>query len=89
LSYDQRPGKLRVVSDGGAAQRRASDPVTIDGNAVTIAGGDAATAGAVAAGAPGAIPAKAGLPLFSAALFLVACAASGVIVALVRPFGLH
>lgn len=85
MSHDQRPGKLRVVSDGGASKRRSSDAVTIDGKAVTIAAG-ASTPGAL--NAPGAATPKQGLPLFSAALFLVACMVAGVAVALVRPFGL-
>lgn len=81
MSYDQRPGKLRVVSDSAGQQRRTGDPVTIDGKAVKVA---PQTAGALANSAGG----KKGLPLLSAALFLLACAAGGVAVALVRPFGL-
>jgi hypothetical protein len=86
LSHDQRPGKLRVVQDGGPKQG-AKNPVTIDGKAVTVTGPSGAPTGQLTAG--GAQPAaKQGLPILLALLFLVACTAGGVAVALVRPFGL-
>lgn len=79
MSYDQRPGKLRVVQQKGGAP------------APQQAGEDA-TAGDAAAGlpAPGTAPATGSekLPLLGAALFLLACAGGGVALAVIRPFGI-
>lgn len=79
MSYDQRPGKLRVVQQKGGAP------------APQQAGEDAA-AGDAAAGlpAPGTAPATGSekLPLLGAALFLLACAGGGVALAVIRPFGI-
>ena len=58
--------------------------VDADANSFEVVGG--AGTGAAAAGA-GAATEK-GLPLLPAALFLLACAAGGVLVAVVRPLGL-
>lgn len=79
MSYDQRPGKLRVVQQKGGAP------------APQQAGEDA-PAGDAAAGlpAPGTAPATGSekLPLLGAALFLLACAGGGVALAVIRPFGI-
>lgn len=80
MSYDQRPGKLRVVQQKGGAP------------APQQAGEDAAAAADAAAGlpAPGTAPATGSekLPLLGAALFLLACAGGGVALAVIRPFGI-
>ena len=66
---------MRVVSDGSQSpqMRRTDTP-----------------ADALPAGAPLALPApaKQGLPILGAALFVIACAIGGVAVAIVRPLGL-
>ena len=87
VSHDQRPGRMRVVQDSavaGAGGRRRADPTTIDAdpNSFEVVGG--ATAPSVASAASS----KPGLPLLPAGLFLLACAAGGVLVAVVRPLGL-
>jgi hypothetical protein len=77
---------MRVVQDpsvAGAAGRRRADATTIEGKAQTVA---VAAGGSAAAGAQGA--AGKSLPLLPAGLFLIACAAGGVLVAVVRPLGL-
>ncbi|NIJ20841.1 hypothetical protein FHS95_002533 [Sphingomonas naasensis] len=81
---------MRVVQDpagGAAAGRRRADPVTIDAdpNSFEVVGG---AGNAAAAGVAGAAAGKPGLPLLPAGLFLLACAAGGVLVAVVRPLGL-
>lgn len=66
---------MRVVSDGSQSpQMRRTDDL----------------AGALPAAAPVAlpVPAKQGMPILGAALFVVACAIGGVLVAIARPFGL-
>jgi len=73
LSYDQRPGKMRVVQDAGNPNVR-----TIIDNPAQPAKQAAAVAAA----------AKPGLPMLSAILFLLACIGGGVAIAVVRPFGL-
>ncbi|UYY59703.1 hypothetical protein [Sphingomonas sp. S2-65] len=75
MSFDQRPGKMRVVSDGSQSpkMRRTDDP---------------AAAPPVAAPVALPAPAKQRLPILGAALFVIACALGGVAVAVVRPFGL-
>lgn len=66
---------MRVVSDGSSApQMRRSD--------------DAAGTLSTAAPAAPPAPAKQGLPILGAALFVIACAIGGVVVAIVRPLGL-
>lgn len=88
VSHDQRPGRMRVVQDsavaGAGGGRRRADPATIDAdpNSFEVVGGSAAPAAA------GAASGKPGLPLLPAGLFLLACAAGGVLVAVVRPLGL-
>ncbi|MDT8758502.1 hypothetical protein MZO42_07315 [Sphingomonas psychrotolerans] len=86
MSHDQRPGRMRVVQDPGSSDRRRGNAVTVeaDSNSFEVVGG----AGNGAAAAAGAATEKAGLPLLPAALFLLACAAGGVLVAVVRPLGL-
>lgn len=66
---------MRVVSDGSQSpqMRRTDDP---------------AAAPPVAAPAALPAPAKQGLPILGAALFVIACAIGGVAVAMIRPFGL-
>ncbi|AJP72225.1 hypothetical protein [Sphingomonas hengshuiensis] len=83
MSYDQRPGKLRVVQEhAGSGQRRGEQPPT----------SDMAAAGTVDPANPGAAtpsaPAAGGLPVLGAALFLLACAGGGVALAVIRPFGI-
>ncbi|MBO9516279.1 MAG: hypothetical protein J7549_19360 [Variovorax sp.] len=72
MSYDQRPGKMRVVSDAGNVRS-------------VIEHSPQAPIKAPPAAAP---PAKAGLPLMGAILFLLACIGGGVLIAFIRPFGL-
>lgn len=72
MSYDQRPGKMRVVSDTGNVRTIIDNP---------------APAGPTRS-APAPAPAKAGLPMMAAILFLLACIGGGVLIAVVRPFGL-
>jgi hypothetical protein len=71
MSHDQRPGRMRVVSDAAAAR----------GNAANAnAGANAAAGGHAPAGSDGATPAGAGgLPILPALVFLLACGAGGVI----------
>lgn len=74
---------MRVVADPAAADRRRGNATTIDGSAETVAAGTAlATAGGAASAA------GKGLPLLPVALFLLACAAGGALVAVIRPLGL-
>ncbi len=80
MSYDQRPGRIRVVSEGAAGNRRRNDPQPADetpDTALAVPELDALPA-----------PAKPGLPLLQAAIFLITCIIGGVVVAVVRPFGL-
>lgn len=72
MSYDQRPGKMRVVSDAG--------------NVRTVIENTAEQAPRPRAPAPA--PAKPALPMMAAILFLLACIGGGVLIAFVRPFGL-
>jgi hypothetical protein len=72
LSYDQRPGKMRVVSDTG--------------NVRTII--DNQPQASVRPAPKPAAPAKPALPMMTAILFLLACIGGGVLIAFVRPFGL-
>lgn len=86
LSYDQRPGKLRVVQDKGGNGGPRNGDMSAEAKA------DAPAALAEAAKAPGSAtePAETGggLPLLGAALFVLACAGGGVAIAVIRPFGL-
>jgi hypothetical protein len=84
VSHDQRPGRMRVVQDPADAQRRRGDATTIEGRADTVAVAPAAAAAAAAAAAD----AGTRLPLLPAGLFLLACAAGGVLIAVIRPLGL-
>jgi len=75
---------MRVVKHAPAQtpQRRRGDRVTIDGAAETVRNarqvpGDAAAQARVA-----------GLPLLPIFLFLFACMGGGILVALLRPFGI-
>ena len=92
MSHDQRPGRMRVVQDPVDVQRRRGDATTIEGSADTVAVTDGGRARGVAATGSAASAAAAaqdkGLPLLPAGLFLLACAAGGVLVAVVRPLGL-
>ena len=86
MSHDQRPGRMRVVKDPSESDRRRGNAVSVtaDANSFEVVGGAGNDAAAkVAAGAG-----KASLALLPAGLFLLACAAGGVLVAVVRPLGL-
>jgi hypothetical protein len=75
MSHDQRPGRMRVVSDAAAARGNAANA-----NAGANAGANAAAGGHAPAGSDGATPAGAGgLPILPALVFLLACGAGGVI----------
>lgn len=88
MSHDQRPGRMRVVQEPSESDRRRGNAVAVDvdSNSFEVAGG-AATAVAANVGAT-AGKATLPLPLLPAGLFLLACAAGGVLVAVVRPLGL-
>lgn len=79
---------MRVVQDPVDVQRRRGDATTIEGSADTVA----VTASAALRAATGTAAATAAgdkrLPLLPAGLFLLACAAGGILVAVVRPLGL-
>lgn len=79
---------MRVVQDPVDVQRRRGDATTIEGSADTVA----VTASAAPRAATGTAAATAAgdkrLPLLPAGLFLLACAAGGILVAVVRPLGL-
>jgi hypothetical protein len=64
LSFDQRPGKLRLVQDNAEPRRRKGDGVTIDGTAEHVGGAPAA-------------PAARRFPLLGVLLFLLGCAGGG------------
>lgn len=86
MSHDQRPGRMRVVQDPSGSDRRRANAVTIDAdaNSFEVTGGAATAVAANAVAAAG----KGTLPLLPAGLFLLACAAGGVLVAVLRPLGL-
>ena len=88
MSHDQRPGRMRVVQDPAEVQRRRGDATTIeaDPDSFEVVGG--AGIGVAAAAPTDVVTAKSGLPLLPAGLFLLACAAGGVLVAVIRPLGL-
>lgn len=67
---------MRVVSDGGHPNVR----TTIEGTAEVVSPKPARPAAKA--------PAKAGLPMMQAILFLLACIGGGVAVVVIRPFGL-
>ncbi|ATY32087.1 hypothetical protein CVN68_08945 [Sphingomonas psychrotolerans] len=77
---------MRVVKDPSESDRRRGNAVAVDvdPNSFEVSGG-AATAFAEN---PGAAAGKGTLPLLPAGLFLLACAAGGVLVAVIRPLGL-
>jgi hypothetical protein len=77
---------MRVVQDPAEVQRRRGDAATIeaDPDSFEVVGGAGAAAGAAADAAA----VKSGLPLLPAGLFLLACMAGGVLVAVLRPLGL-
>jgi hypothetical protein len=77
---------MRVVQDPADVQRRRGDATTIEGSADTVA--VAASAAPRAALATATAAQDKGLPLLPAGLFLLACAAGGILVAVVRPLGL-
>lgn len=79
MSYDQRPGRLRVVQEADGPQRRRDDapPAEAAQELDAAEGGDAA--------APAA---SGGLSLVQAGLFLLACMLGGAAIAFFRPFGL-
>lgn len=80
---------MRVVQDPADVQRRRGDATTIEGSADTVAVATSAASHAAAAAAAAATAAQdKGLPLLPAGLFLLACAAGGILVAVVRPLGL-
>ena len=87
MSHDQRPGRMRVVKDPSESDRRRGNAVTVeaDANSFEVVGG---AGNGAAAGGAAAVADKGSLPLLPAALFLLACAAGGVLVAVVRPLGL-
>lgn len=80
---------MRVVQDPADAQRRRGDAATsaAGGDSFEVVGGGGTGAGAVAGGTAAAAN-KPGLPLLPAGLFLLACAAGGALVAVIRPLGL-
>ena len=86
MSHDQRPGRMRVVQDPAEVQRRRGDAATIeaDPGSFEVVGG----AGAAAVAAVDVAAARSGLPLLPVGLFLLACMAGGVLVAVLRPLGL-
>ncbi|MCX8476635.1 MAG: hypothetical protein MT490_12625 [Sphingomonas sp.] len=93
MSHDQRPGRMRVVQDPADFQRRRGDATTIEGTANTVAIDGSArplagVATAASTSAAAAVVEDKRLPLLPAGLFLLACAAGGVLVAVVRPLGL-
>lgn len=65
---------MRVVSDGGNPNVR----TTIEGTAEVVR----------PRAAPAPAPAKPGLPMMQAILFLLACIGGGIAVVVIRPFGL-
>jgi hypothetical protein len=77
---------MRVVQDPSGSDRRRANAVTIDAdaNSFEVTGGAATAVAANAVAAAG----KGTLPLLPAGLFLLACAAGGVLVAVLRPLGL-
>jgi hypothetical protein len=80
---------MRVVKDPSASDRRGNAAArAADANSFEVVGGAGAGTPAVGAGAAAAAAAKGGLPLLPAGLFLLACAAGGALVAVVRPLGL-
>jgi hypothetical protein len=79
---------MRVVKDPAVSDRRGNATAgAADANSYEVVGGAGAGSTAVAASAAAAA-AKGGLPLLPAGLFLLACAAGGALVAVVRPLGL-
>lgn len=81
VSHDQRPGRMRVVKDPSASDRRGkATSADDDANSFEVSG-DAVTAVAPDDAV------KIGLPLLPAGLFLLACTAGGVLVAVLRPLG--
>ena len=80
---------MRVVQDP-ADQRRRGDAAAMGGggDSFEVVGGGGRAAGAAANGTGAATANKAGLPLLPAGLFLLACAAGGALVAVIRPLGL-
>lgn len=88
MSFDQRPGRLRVVQESSqpdAGRRRGETGAA--GNAVPVQLADAPLPSGPALPA-GVATAKRRLPLIEIGVFLVACAVGGVVIAVVRPFGL-
>jgi hypothetical protein len=79
---------MRVVQDPAEVQRRRGDAATIeaDPDSFEVVGGAGAAAGAGITADVAAV--KSGLPLLPAGLFLLACMAGGVLVAVLRPLGL-
>jgi hypothetical protein len=82
---------MRVVQDPAEVQRRRGDAAPIaDPDSFEVVGGAGIGIGiGIAASATIAgETAKSSLPLLPAGLFLLACAAGGVLVAVIRPLGL-
>lgn len=79
---------MRVVQDPAEVQRRRGDATAIeaDPDSFEVVGG--AGAGVAAAAMVDVAATKSGLPLLPAGLFLLACVAGGVLVAVIRPLGL-
>ncbi|TGX54406.1 hypothetical protein E5A73_08690 [Sphingomonas gei] len=77
---------MRVVKDPSGSDRRRGNAVTADeaANSFEVVGG----AGTVGAAPTAAATDQGSLPLLPAALFLLACVAGGVLVAVMRPMGL-
>lgn len=88
MSHDQRPGRMRVVQDPAEVQRRRGDATAIEAvsDSFEVVGG--AGIGAAAGAAVDVADTKSELPLLPAGLFLLACIAGGVLVAVIRPLGL-
>jgi hypothetical protein len=79
---------MRVVQDPADVQRRRGDATTIEAGAGSFEVVGGAGDAPMPAAAAGEVAAKGGLPLLPAGLFLLACAAGGVLVAVIRPLGL-
>jgi hypothetical protein len=78
---------MRVVQDPAEVQRRRGDATPIaDPDSFEVVGG--AGIGVAASATVDSETAESGLPLLPAGLFLLACAAGGVLVAVIRPLGL-
>ncbi|AQR73633.1 hypothetical protein [Sphingomonas sp. LM7] len=81
---------MRVVKDPAGGDRRGGNATANDAgqNSFEVVGGANPAGGTAGALGAASASAKGGLPLLPAGLFLLACAAGGVLVAVIRPLGL-